>query len=284
MDRVRSALIAGALVLLAARPALAQQCHPWSPGTWRSPGVALGVRLDAAGYRNPRYEGDFEGLAPLVSFSHRRFSALALLPAYRLVRNGRPEFGLGDLALAIRAPIPTWTHGATALGFGLAMTLPTGSVSAGLGMGHVMLMPEFWWAHERGRVQLFGTVGFGRAITSGGAGHHATGPAPIVNPMNRAEVEGSLGASLRVHRLLWLRGGAFGAIPVGTINPAGVSRVVLSQGVVLVIRGLEISAELQAPLTGAPFLARGCPSGQLPLRPQATPRHPPGSGGSGLSS
>ena len=137
------------------------------------------------------------------------------------------------------------------------MTLPTGSVSAGLGMGHVMLMPEFWWAHEHGRVQLFGTVGFGRAITSGGPGHHAAGPAPIVNPMNRAEVEGSLGASLRVHRLLWLRGGAFGAIPVGTINPAGVSRVVLSQGVVLVIRGLEISAELQAPLTGAPFLARG---------------------------
>jgi len=253
---VRRAVIACAL-LLVARPAFAQQCHQWSPGAWRSPGISLGVRLDAASYRNTRYEGDFQGLAPVFAFTHRRVSMLALLPAYRLTRNGRAEYGLGDLALAVRVPIPAWTHGATTLGFGLSATLPTGSASQGLGMGHVMLMPEFWWAHEHGRLQIFGTVGFGRALTSGGAGHHATGPAPIVNPMNRAEVEGSLGASLRVHRLIWLRAGAYGAVPVGTINPAGVSRVVLSQGAVLVVRGLEIAAELQAPLAGAPFLARG---------------------------
>ena len=256
MGRVRSALIA-TVVLFAARPALAQQCHQCSPGAWRSPGVALGVRLDAAGYRNSSYQGDFQGLAPLLSFTHRRFSALALLPAYRLVRNGRAGSGLGDLTLAVRVPIHRWTHGATALGFGLAATLPTGSANAGLGMGHVMLMPEFWWAHDRGRVQLFGTVGFGRAITSGGAGHHANGPAPIVNPMNRAEAEASLGASLRVHRLISLRTSAYGAIPIGTIDTAGVSRVVLSQGMVLALRGLEISADLQAPVTGGPFLARG---------------------------
>lgn len=253
---MRRALIAGAL-LLAARPASAQQCHQWGPGVARHPGLMVGVRFDAAGYRNASYEGDFEGVAPLLSFSHRRFSVLALLPAYRLVRNGRPEYGLGDLALAVRAPIPAWAHGGTTVGFGLSATLPTGSASEGLGMGHVMLMPEFWWTHERERVQLFGTVGFGRALTAGGAGHHASGPAPIVNPMNRAEVEGSLGASFRIHRILWLRTNAYAALPVGTINPSGVTRVVLSQGAVLIVRGLEIAAELQAPLAGAPFLARG---------------------------
>lgn len=253
---MRRALIAGVL-LLAARPASAQQCHPWSPGSWRSPGVLLGVRLDAAGYRNASYEGDFEGLAPLLLFSHRRVSVMAVLPAYRLVKNGRPDYGIGDLSLAVRVPIPRWTHGATALGFGLAAMLPTGSAGAGLGMGHVMLMPEFWWTHQRGRVQLHGTVGFGRALASGASSHHGAGPAPIVNPMNAAEVEGSLGAAFQIHRLLWLRTSAFGAIPVGTIDPAGATRVMLNQGMVLVVKNLEIAADLQAPLVGAPYLARG---------------------------
>lgn len=256
MDRVRRALIVGAL-LLAARPAAAEQCHPWSPGSWRKPGVLLGVRLDAAGYRSARFEGNFEGLTPLLSLSHRRVSVMAALPVYRLVKNGRPDYGIGDLSLAVRVPIPAWTHGATALGFGLGAMLPTGSASAGLGMGHVMLMPEFWWMHQRGRVQLHGTVGFGRALASAVSSHHASGPAPIVNPMNAAEVEGSLGASLQVHRLIWLRASAFGAIPVGTIDPAGATRVILNQGATLVVRNLEVSADLQAPLAGTPYLARG---------------------------
>jgi hypothetical protein len=78
---------------------------------WRNPGLLTGVRLDAAGYRNTSYEGDYQGLAPTLGFNHPRVAVMALLPAYRLTRNGRTGYGLGDLALAVRAPIPAFTRG-----------------------------------------------------------------------------------------------------------------------------------------------------------------------------
>lgn len=266
MARVRRALIAagkraalGLLGLLPmARPATAsQQCHPLAGNVWRDPGLFTGVRLDAAGYRNSSYTGDYQGLAPTLGFNHRRVAVMALLPAYRLTRNGRTSLGLGDLALAVRAPIPAFTRGYTSAGFGLSATLPTGKASDDLGMGHVMLMPEFWFGHERERVQLVGTVGFARALTSAGSSTHNHGPRPIVNPMNLAEVDASLSAFLRVHEAIWLKLGMLGAMPVGTVNAQGVTRVIAGSGLVVSIRGLELSAELQAPLAGAPFLARG---------------------------
>jgi hypothetical protein len=253
---VRRALIA-AVLLLAARPAHAQQCHAWNGAAWRAPGLQVGVRIDAAGYRNRSYQGDFEGLAPLLGWSHRRVSIQAMLPTYRLVRNGLARVGVGDLALAARVPIPGWSHHDLTSGLGLAATFPTGSADAGLGMGHVMLMPEFWWMLNRGRVVLYGTAGFGRALGAGAGAHHGGGPAPIVNPMNRSEIEASLGSQIRVHRLLSLRFGAYGAMPVGNVNTEGVTRVVASQGLMLSVRGFDLSVELQAPLTGSPFLARG---------------------------
>ncbi|WAS91270.1 hypothetical protein [Nannocystis punicea] len=253
---MRRALIVAA-ALLWATPARAEQCHGWSGTTWRNPGLSVGVRMDAAGYRNRSYEGDFEGLAPMLGYSHRRVSVQLTLPAYRLVRNGLAHVGIGDLALAVRAPIPSWSHHHLTAGLGLGATFPTGSADAGLGMGHVMLMPEFWWLVDRGRVQFSGTAGFGRALTRSGGDHHAHGPAPIVNPMNRSEVEASLFSQVQLHRLLWLRLGVYGAMPVGNANTNGVTRVIVSQGLTFAARGFELSVELQAPLAGAPFLARG---------------------------
>jgi hypothetical protein len=256
---MRRALIAG-LLALAARPAVAsQQCHPLAGSVGRAPGLMTGVRLDAAGYRNTSYEGDYEGLAPTLGFNHPRVAVMALLPAYRLTRNGRTGYGLGDLALAVRAPVPAFGHGPWTAGFGLSVTLPTGKSSADLGMGHVMLMPEFWFGHERGRVQVVGTVGFARALAgAAGGGHdHDHGPRPIVNPMNLSEIDASLHSFVRVHDKVWLRLGMFGAMPVGGVNMHGFTRIVASSGVVVAVRGLELSAELQAPLAGSPFLARG---------------------------
>lgn len=255
---MRRALILAAAVLAWPARADAQQCHTFNRTAWRSHGLLAGVRLDAAGYRNARYEGDWQGVAPMLSYAHPRFTALAMLPAYRLSRNGRAGYGLGDLTLAVRAPVPAWATDRLSVGFGVAATLPTGDAREDLGMGHVMLMPEFWWVHERDRVQLFGQVGFGRALAGKvGSTHHAGGPAPIVNPMNLAEIDATLGAYVQVHRLLWLKVSAFGAMPVGNVNPSGVTRVMLAQGLSINARGLEFSAELQAPLTGSPFLARG---------------------------
>ncbi|MBL9101998.1 MAG: hypothetical protein JNL82_13625 [Myxococcales bacterium] len=253
---MRRALIG--LLLLAARPAAAsQQCHPLAGSVWRNPGLLTGVRLDAAGYRNSSYEGDYQGLAPTLGFNHPRVAVMALLPAYRLTRNGRTGYGLGDLALAVRVPIPALSRGTWSGGLGLSATLPTGKAGADLGMGHVMLMPEFWFGHEQERVQLVGTVGFARALASAGAGHHDHGPRPIVNPMNLSEVDASLNSFVRVHDKVWLKLGMFGAMPVGTVNAEGVTRILAGSGLVVAVRGLEISAELQAPLAGAPFLARG---------------------------
>jgi hypothetical protein len=256
---VRRTLTLAAAVLLAwPADAAAQQCHSLNGSSWRNPGLLAGVRFDAAGYRNNSFEGNFEGVAPLLSFNHPRITALAMLPAYRLDRNGRAGYGLGDLTLALRTPVRAWSTGRTSVGFGVAATVPTGSAAAGLGMGHVMLMPEFWWVHERGRVQLFGSVGFGRALAGkAAASHHGGGPAPIVNPMNMAEIEASIGAYVQLHRIVWLKMNAFGAMPVGNANTEGRTRVVVAQGVAVNVRGVELSAELQAPLTGAPFLARG---------------------------
>lgn len=254
---MRRALIAAAL-LLAARPAAAsQQCHPLAGGIWRDPGLFTGVRLDAAGYRNSSYTGDYQGVAPTLGFNHPRVAVVALLPAYRLTRNGRTTYGLGDLALAIRAPVPAFARGGFSAGFGVSATVPTGKAGDDLGMGHVMLMPEFWFGHERERVQIVGTVGFARALTAANASAHNHGPRPIVNPMNLAEVDASFNAFLAVHPNLWLKAGVFGAAPVGAINPAGVTRVVAGSGLMVTVRGFELSAELQAPLAGSPFLARG---------------------------
>ena len=253
---MRRALIA-ALLALAARPARAEQCHGWSGTTWRSPGVVAGVRVDAAGYRNTSYTGNFEGLAPILGYTHPRLSVQATMPAYRIVRNGLAHTGIGDLQLATRVPLTPWSHHALTAGLGVAASFPTGSADHGLGMGHVMLMPEFWWVVTRERVQLYGAAGFGRALSSHAGSHHHGGPAPIVNPMNQAEVGASLGAQLRVHRLLWLRFNAWGAMPVGTVNAAGVTRVVAAQGLVLSLKKFDLALELQAPLTGSPFLARG---------------------------
>lgn len=257
MARLRRALIAAGL-LLAARPvAASQQCHPLAGNVWRDPGIFTGIRLDAAGYRNASYIGDYQGLAPTLGFNHRRVAVMALLPSYRLTRNGRTSYGLGDLALAVRAPIPAFSRSYTSAGFGLSATLPTGKASDDLGMGHVMLMPEFWFGYERERVQLVGTLGFARALTSAGSSHHNHGPRPIVNPMNLAEVDASLTAFLRVHRTVWLKFGMLGAMPVGTINAQGVTRIIAGSGLMVSTRGVEFSAELQAPLAGAPFVARG---------------------------
>lgn len=254
---MRHPLIALTLALAAKPAAASQQCHPLAGAVSRSPGLLTAVRMDAAGYRNASYQGDYQGTAPTIGFNHPRVAVMALLPAYRLTRNGRTGYGVGDLALALRMPVPAFSAGSVSAGFGLSATMPTGKASADLGMGHVMLMPEFWFGHESERVQIAGTVGFARALTAASASHHNHGPRPIVNPMNLSEVDASLNAFLRVHQRVWLKFGTYGAMPVGTVNAHGVTRIVASSGLTVSVGGLELSAELQAPLTGAPFLARG---------------------------
>ncbi len=257
LARLALICLLAAVGLLARPAAAAQQCHPLAGSVWRNPGLSAGLRFDAAGYRNSRYEGDWQGMAPTLGFNHPKLALMALLPMYRLSRNGRVGHGLGDLALALRVPVPRFASGPFSAGFGLAATLPTGKASEDLGMGHVMLMPEFWFTHEVERVQWVGTLGFARALASAGGSHHSGGPKPIVNPMNLSEIDASLSSFVRLHERVSLKLGVYGAMPVGSANVVGVTRIIASSGLSVTVRGLELSAELQAPVVGAPFLARG---------------------------
>ena len=75
-------VLAAVTVLLASgRAGAAQQCHPLAGNVWRNPGLMTGVRLDAAGYRNTSYLGDYQGLAPTLGFNHPKIAAMLLLPA-----------------------------------------------------------------------------------------------------------------------------------------------------------------------------------------------------------
>ncbi|MEZ4450906.1 MAG: hypothetical protein R3B09_15605 [Nannocystaceae bacterium] len=260
MRRSLIALVVGGLALVtAAGDAAAQQCHQFTGDVWRQPGIALlpSVRIDAAGYHTPSYEGDYQGIAPALTFVHPRALVMAMMPAYRLQRNGAEEYGVGDLAVATRIPVPPWSLGRLRAGFGLAATLPTGSALHGLGMGHVMLMPEFWWRSDHGPLQIAGTAGFGRALARFDGEAHQHGPAPLVNPMNMSEIEGSIAAFARVHPRLALRTSFYGAVPAGSARANDRSRLIMAEGVVIDVGKLEISVDLQLGLVGRPFLARG---------------------------
>ena len=69
---MRRTLTIAAVLLAWPRGAAAQQCHSLNGTAWRNPGLFAGVRFDAAGYRNNSFEGNFAGIAPLLSFNHPR--------------------------------------------------------------------------------------------------------------------------------------------------------------------------------------------------------------------
>ena len=77
---MRRALIVLALCGLS-RSAAAQRCHQFTGDAWGRAGLALlpSVRVDAAGYRTPSYEGDYQGVAPALTFIHPRVVVLAML-------------------------------------------------------------------------------------------------------------------------------------------------------------------------------------------------------------
>jgi hypothetical protein len=129
-------------------------------------------------------------------------------------------------------PVPAFANRTITAGFGLAATLPTGKADADLGMGHVMLMPEFWFNHERDAgADGSAPSGFARALASAGGSHHnhGAGPKPIVNPMNLSEIDASLSSFLRLHDKVSLKLGMFGAMPVGSVTSPGVTRIIASQ-------------------------------------------------------
>ena len=244
------ALSALALANLVALPtgARAQSCHVSDVRPSQKLGFRVGALASFATYRNAAYEGEYQGYTGMAAFSHPWFSIEASIAGYRIVRNGLREYGPGDLMLMARGRVLRFGEEA-ALGLALGASLPTGDADKGLGMGHTMLMPGAWFGLSHGGLNLVIDVAYGRMI-GGSASHHADG-GPIVNPMNRSEIEHALALQYTFWRSLFLVTRLYGAVPVADVH--GRAREALGLGLGGQVSYFEFALEQHLPLAGTPF-------------------------------
>lgn len=252
---MRCLLLALTLWIVAPARGAAQTCHPLAvehgPARFRA---TLGLQFasyDVAGER-----GDYEGLYAGFAYRHRWFGLEVVLPAYRLARDTATEYGLGDLVFTARGTALSLREDAITLGVELPVMAPTGSADRQLGMGHTMLMPGLWFSLVHEPFALRAQLGYGRVLGEladhsdhGGPG---VGRTPLVNPMNREELEHALALSLGVQRYIAVQARWFGAVPIGQ----GVTRQVLGAGAIARLDPFELLVEVQVPVAGDPFVAK----------------------------
>jgi hypothetical protein len=210
------------------------------------------VGVVAASYESMLYEGNYEGLGVSGRWSRGRFAAAIDITGYRLVKNGKAVTGPGDLMLHGHAML---LRAGTVTGGAVAMIMaPTGDDQAGLGMGHVMLMPGAWLQWAPGRVAVAASGGYARGLGDESIhAEHGEGSWPLVDPMSFSEI--TFGASGMVALARSLRAGVrlTGAVPLrgGTARLATGVRAVWTWGRV------ETTAELLGGAVGAPFGVHG---------------------------
>jgi len=216
-------------------------------GKWR-----LALAQETARFESSRYEGHYEGITLRSSVAWRALNAGLALPAYRIVRNGLPGRGLGDLLLHSRVRLLGTDDTRAAFGVALGASLPTGDARSDLGMGHVMFMPGVW-ATARAESLLFSsTVAYAKALSDNRAHHHHSGAGPLVMPMSSSELDIAVLVSAPIHPSvpkLRLRAGMDGALPFDE-NGAG-ARANGRAGLVFV-QPVTSSIELQVPVAGEP--------------------------------
>ncbi|EYF00724.1 hypothetical protein [Chondromyces apiculatus] len=252
-------LAASLLVVLGvSSEAHADHCHPDHPVEYfvKPLRLRVGLSVEAATYATERYEGEYQGTSLDVSWKHKWVELRAAMPAYRIVRNGLPELGLGDVFADVRVPfMDTNSLSNLNTGIALAATFPSGDPERDLGMGHVMLMPALWLTWRGLAPFLQVQVAYGRALAAASEhAHHGGGPRPIVNPMNASEIEFFATAGTLLHPFVVVRGGIYGAVPIAT--EAGESRGALVLGSDLILRYAEFGLETHLPVAGDPFLAK----------------------------
>ncbi len=242
-------LLFSLLTLSAPLHVRAQSCHL---ADLRAAGQAQPWRVallsSFASYRNSVYAGEYQGLLAVASYTHPWVSAEVSFGGYRIVRNGLRDYGVSDVALDVRAALARLSE--ITLGLELAATLPSGDPSRGLGMGHVMLMPGAFFQLEGSALRLLVQVAYGRALASAG-GHVHGSPGPLVNPMNRSELEHAATLAYSFRAPLFAAARLFGAVPVAA--SAGAAREVLGVALGASLTRAQLSAEVQLPLVGTPF-------------------------------
>jgi hypothetical protein len=248
--------VLSAVALLGPVRAHAQTCHPLAVKVEHETPLRAHVGLQIASYQVGEERGTYQALYGAFAYQQRWFGAELMLPAYRLDREGDTAYGLGDLVLTVRGTALSLREDRLRLGVEVPVSAPTGDPDRQLGMGHVMFMPALWFALSEGPFALQAQLGYGRVLGKEDAhAHHAAvapGRSPIVNPMNREELEHALAMRLDVQRYLAVQARWFGAVPIGE----GVTRQVLGGGIAAHVAPWELLVELQVPVAGDPFVVR----------------------------
>ena len=188
-----------------------------------------------------------------VAVDWARWHASLGLGAYSVDDAG---VGIDDLrgAIAItvtpaRAPVATRVLASA--------SLPTGSATAGRGMGHVMAAAGVAGVWSGRRLSIDATAVYARALGDG-AEHatHAHGAElwPLVDPMNAHELVAHLGITAKLGQQGWaVRVGGDWGEPIAH----GVRRAAGALGVGFARGRYHAAIELGAPLIGNAYLARG---------------------------
>lgn len=248
-------LLVVVVTLVVAAPAHAQHDHHHHDGAAPTaaapapPPFEVGLTAVAGRFDQELYAGDYAGLTVAVGWRHGRLGVRAALPAYHLRKNGAAVDGLGDVGLAV--DVVALQRGRLATGAGLSVTLPTGDMMTGLGMGHVMAMPMAWLSWSRATTTLGASAGWGGALAAD-ASHHAHGPWPLVEPMTSSEIMGDV----RVERALTGRLGGLIKATLAMPLQGDATRVTAALGARWRGPQVETGAELQAGIAGDPFTVR----------------------------
>lgn len=257
---MRIAIIA--VVLAAAGPAFAQECHPL-PGTnvpdpppREAPsdlaagapiiGVRAGMAFEAAAIDDGLgRQGNYTGAISSVEVAALGARARVSLGAYH-IDWGQRGSGLGDVQLALQRAVIAF--GEMHLGAAISATLPTGDVRDELGMGHPMIMPAGWARWADGRSSLLVSIVYGSML----GGHHHGMVEPVVSPMNSEEVSAGVRAGRRFGQTE-LAATANGAIPIGP----GLARGAVGGAAHWQLGDTELGLDISAPFGGTPIHARG---------------------------
>jgi hypothetical protein len=255
VDRLRHAVVI-ALLCVTGRAARAEHDHASHEQALTSVHrFEAGLGVIVASYRAKLYEGSYQGVRATAGWASGRVALSAQMPAYRIVRNGKPEQGLGDTML--HAHVRLFERGRLS-GGGFAMVmLPTGSMMDGLGMGHVMVVPSAWVAWSSHDLALSGDIGYARGFGDASVhDDHAGGEAwPLVDPMTFSELVLSASALWSLGKDLRAGGRASVALPMdeGGDRITGGVRVAWSSGRV------ETTADIEAGFSCATTCEHGSP-------------------------
>jgi hypothetical protein len=122
-------------------------------------------------------------------------------------------------------------------------------------MGHVMAMPGLFASYGGERLFVLVQVNYGRALGEGTQAHvHGGWVGPIVDPMNRSELEHAFGISYALVPQLRASLRLAGALPVAVTD--GVAREAIGFGLALSLGVVDATVETLLPLVGSPFRAK----------------------------